>query len=249
MRLYFAGAESKPFLDTALNSGANGVLMSYWAFKKNFDKFLGLVAPYQADVFMDCGAYSAWSQGFTINVRDYADFLVKTKHRITVYPNLDVKGDVEATLRNQEILEKEYGLNPIPVWHANTYQWDLLAEYISKYDYIALGAIAGETYSKENLFKVLDKVFSMVDPKNITKFHGFGLTVKEVLERYPFYSVDSTSWISGVKYGTNHSNTMLEQMHIKERNHKKMLPYGVKYYTDLEKFITDLWEKRGVVWK
>ena len=247
MKIYFAGTESKPFLDVVTKAGSNKALMTYWAFKTGTSRFYNLIAEKPLDIFMDCGAYSAWSQGFTINVEDYGEFILQVKDRLTVYPNLDVKGDLSATLRNQEVLES-MGLHPIPVFHVNTYNWDVLQEYVNNYDYIALGAIAGESTSRDEMRKVLDKVFSIAKIGE-TKFHGFGLTIKDILERYPFYSADSTSWMSSVRFGTNFSGTLMEQMHINKKEHKKMLSYGVKEYMKLEKYITDLWESRGIVWK
>ena len=70
----------------------------------------------RVELFLDSGAFSAWSQGKEINIEDYIQFIKEHKDVIDVYANLDVIGDAEATWRNQLRMEKA-GLNPLPVFH------------------------------------------------------------------------------------------------------------------------------------
>ena len=57
---------------------------------------------------------------------------------LSVYAHLDDKNSQEKTMENLKIMEEEYGLKPLPVFHVSSKNWDLL-EKCSKYDYIALG--------------------------------------------------------------------------------------------------------------
>ena len=59
------------------------------------------------DLFLDSGAFSAWSSGTNISMDDYIDFIIENKQYITVYSNLDVIGDAEATWRNQSLMERK----------------------------------------------------------------------------------------------------------------------------------------------
>ena len=56
------------------------------------------------NLFLDSGAYSAWSKGVTIDIDEYISFIKKNIKYITVYANLDVIGDPEATYRNQKYI-------------------------------------------------------------------------------------------------------------------------------------------------
>jgi hypothetical protein len=246
MKIYFAGAETSRSRQSLDNGGAQNVLTTYYAYMKNHNKFNVDFSIYKNfNIFMDCGAYTAWTKGITINIHDYAKFLKRFSKLITVYPNLDVKGSVEKTELNLKILEDE-GLTPLPVFHLNTRRWDILEKYIDKYEYIAVGAIAGEDTPQEELIRNLDTLFAMAKRAPITKFHGFGFTIERLLKKYPFYSVDSTSWLSGNRYGAALSKKPQEIMYIRKRKGDKALSYAVDHFLRMEKELTDLWELRGV---
>jgi hypothetical protein len=90
------------------------ILLSYH-YIKNTD-FLDKLYPFFPDIFLDSGAFSAMSQGVHIDIVDYIAFVKQNKSKLKVYANLDVIGNAEATLKNQEIMEKA-GLSPLPCFH------------------------------------------------------------------------------------------------------------------------------------
>lgn len=154
----------------------------------------------KVSLFLDSGAFSAFSKGVDININEYISFIKENKDYIEVYANLDVIGDAEATLKNQKIMEKK-GLNPLPCFH---YGDDIkyLKLYMQENDYIALGGMV--PISSKNLILWLDEIFSYIcDNKGIpkVKVHGFGLTSFDLMFRYPWYSVDSTSWVMTGRFG------------------------------------------------
>lgn len=154
----------------------------------------------KVSLFLDSGAFSAFSKGVDININEYISFIKENKEYIEVYANLDVIGDAEATLKNQRIMEKK-GLNPLPCFH---YGDDIkyLKLYMQENDYIALGGMV--PISSKNLILWLDEIFSYIcDNKGIpkVKVHGFGLTSFDLMFRYPWYSVDSTSWVMTGRFG------------------------------------------------
>ncbi len=154
------------------------------------------------DLFLDSGAFSAWSQGIEVNIHDYIAFVKEHEDILTVYANLDVIGSAEGTFQNQKIMEAA-GLNPLPVFHVGE-PWDYLQRYIDNYDYVALGGMVGRP--KPTLVPWLNQCFSkyICDdagyPK--AKIHGFGLTSLSLMLQYPWYSVDSTSWIMTSRMGS-----------------------------------------------
>jgi len=157
----------------------------------------------KVDLFLDSGAFSAWSQGVNIDIQQYITFIKAHEDVLTVYVNLDVIGDPEGTWRNQMIMERA-GLRPLPVFH---YKEDLkwLKRYLKRgYDYIAIGGLV--TSDRRSMFWFLDDLFSnyLCDSSGlpIIKTHAFGLTGLGLMLRYPWYSVDSTSWVVTGRMGS-----------------------------------------------
>ena len=157
----------------------------------------------KVELFLDSGAYSAWSQGSPIDINNYIDFIKENIDVIDVYANLDVIGSAEGTWNNQRIMEKA-GLSPLPCFHyGEDIKW--LNRYLNKgYDYIALGGMV--PISTKDLTFWLDDMFSkhLCDSKGLpkVKVHGFGLTSLPLLLRYPWWSVDSTSWVVTGRMGS-----------------------------------------------
>lgn len=157
-------------------------------------------------IFLDSGAFSAWSQKIDIDIDEYIAFIKKYKKYIDVYANLDVIGDAVGTYENQKYMESK-GLNPIPVFHPLFEPVSWLEKYINKkYDYIAMGGMAGGSVTVKQILPMLDMVFKeyLCDKNGMPKMkvHGFGLTSHRLMLRYPWYSVDSTSWVMTGRMGS-----------------------------------------------
>lgn len=155
----------------------------------------------KVDLFLDSGAFSAKSQKVTIDIQDYIAFIKEHEDVIDVYANLDVIGDPAATWKNQMIME-EAGLSPLPVFHQGSPE-KYLKRYIDRYEYVALGGMVGVA---NKLSEYLDRIFSTFichpDGTPKVKVHGFGLTILKMMLRYPWYSVDSTSWVVTGRLGS-----------------------------------------------
>lgn len=147
-------------------------------------------------LFGDSGAFSAASQGADVTVDDYDAWLTKWRGTLTVYSNLDVIGDHVATMRNQRELERR-GHKPLPVFHVGS-PWKHLEELCEQYPYIALGGMV--PHSMSNLGPWLVRCFKTA-AKYGTVFHGFGQTRQDYLMDFPWYSVDSSSWGAGHRFG------------------------------------------------
>lgn len=156
----------------------------------------------KVDLFLDSGAFSAKTQGVEINLDDYIAFVKEHLLYLTVYANLDVIGDAEATLRNQKKMEAA-GLNPLPCYHYGE-PIKYLTYYLDRYEYIALGGMVSPTNAA--LLPWLDQLFSRYicgcDGLPKVKVHGFGLTSHRLMKRYPWFSVDSTSWVVTGRMGS-----------------------------------------------
>jgi hypothetical protein len=176
------------------------ILLSYHYFKNaNLDEMFAkyFSRPYP-EVFLDSGAFSAFSQGATIDIQAYCDYIKRFKHLFTVYSNLDVIGSAAGTRTNQKIIERE-GLSPLPVFHVGE-DWQYLTDYIAQYPYIALGGLVPYmSHKQKKVIPWILRCFKMAQGKSV--FHGFGCTAWQLVRAFPWYSVDSSSWGQGFRYG------------------------------------------------
>lgn len=173
----------------------NRVLVSFhFHSRSDLDDLVQRAPGGELDLFGDSGAFSAWSTGADISVDDYAAWLHKWKHLLSAYVTLDAIGDNATTHANQQALES-MGLEPVPVFHGNE-PWPALEEYCERYPYVALGGMVGANKA----YAWIVKCFTIA-ARYGTVFHGFGQTKRLILRELPWYSVDSSSWGSGHRYG------------------------------------------------
>lgn len=176
-----------------------GFLTSYAYFRKDNMRELksrGFGAPF----FADSGAFSARTLGLDLKASEYARWIMETSDVWEIYANLDVIFDSVATYKNQKYLES-CGLRPLPVVHYGTPPSEV-ARYIEDgYDYIALGGLANRIGADPQLVKqwAID-CFDVAGDSAV--FHGFGFIRKEAILALPWYTVDSSSWTSGERYGS-----------------------------------------------
>lgn len=146
-------------------------------------------------VFMDSGAFSAFTLGSTINIKEYCDYLQRNADIIEVASVLDGIGDPLKTYENQCIMEST-GVRPLPCFHFGEDE-RYLEHYIANYEYITLGGMVPNTTDQNKMW--LDHVWSKflcdANGKAKLKVHGFGMTSVSLMKRYPWYSVDSSSWV------------------------------------------------------
>jgi hypothetical protein len=157
----------------------------------------------RVNLFLDSGAFSAWSKGLEIKIEEYIQFIKDNINYLDHYSVLDAIGDPVITLRNQGIMEAA-GLSPIPCFHYGE-PIKYLQSYLEKYSYISLGGMV--PISTADLKVWLDMLFGkFICDKNTglptCKIHGFGMTSLNLMLRYPWYSVDSTSWVMTGRFGS-----------------------------------------------
>ena len=144
----------------------------------------------KVNLFLDSGAHSVSKGTAKIHLDDYISFCHKVKDFVEIYANLDVIGDPKATWENQRIMEGA-GLKPLPVYHpGEEKKW--LKRYAEGYSYFGVGTMGNE---KDN-FIFFRKVFEYVSQirQPLPKIHGFGISVFNVIQSFPFFSVDATTW-------------------------------------------------------
>lgn len=155
-------------------------------------------------IFLDSGAFSMFTQGIKVDLREYAEYIKTNADWIEVASNLDEigAGKEEQTYANQKTLER-YGVKVQPVHHARDADHYLQRYLDEGYDYIFLGGMVPESteYLRGWLDRMWDRYLCHPDGSPRVKVHGFGLTTAELMFRYPWYSVDSTSWVMTGRFG------------------------------------------------
>lgn len=158
-------------------------------------------------VFLDSGAFSAFTKGVEVDLPKYCDYIKRNKDIIehvdgTLLASvLDGIGDPLKTWQNQLAME-QLGVRPLPCFHYGEDE-RYLEWYIANYDYITLGGMVPISTPQLKLWldRIWEKYLTDGSGRPRIKVHGFGLTTVSLMERYPWYSVDSSSWVQIARVG------------------------------------------------
>lgn len=168
-------------------------------------------------LFIDSGAYTAWSKDKKLDVNSYIKYLNDNIDYIEIAACIDnIPGELTrtATLKEREesplitwenylymrgkIADKD---KLLPVFHMGEdfKHLENMLNYITEegkhLNYIGLGGTVGSpTHVKDKWYNTVFKAIrNSKNPK--VKIHAFGMTSLKLLEKYPFFSADSTGWI------------------------------------------------------
>lgn len=152
----------------------------------------------------------------------YRDYCLRNKKKWDFFLTLDYKPHQPTIFAMQQRFIKDK-LLPIPVYHG-----DSELDWLKKYkdlgcDLIAVGAIStdirGHSYKKYRFF--FDRVFEYA-AKHGLKLHGLAVTSLSLITAYPWYSVDSSTWVRSSIYGMitfpDREKNTIYNIHISEKN-------------------------------
>jgi hypothetical protein len=158
----------------------------------------------QDTMFLDSGAFSAFTLGATIDLDQYAKFIKDNPDIIHQAASVDVigAGKEQQSYDNLKYLER-LGVQVLPTHHARDADHWLQRFLDEGYTHLCLGGMVPEStqYLREWLDKMWGRYLTNPDGTAKIKVHGFGLTTLELMFRYPWYSVDSTSWVMASRMG------------------------------------------------
>ena len=167
------------------------------------------------ELYLDSGAFSAWTQRKPFHIDDYIAFIKANLDCFDYVINLDVipgnfgrtptADEVETSARQSwenYLYMREFGIDSIPVFHmGERFYWlDKMMDYGC--DYIGVSPANDRTSNAK--IRWMDTVFDHITTPQgapMIKTHGFAVTSFPMLYRYPWYSADSTSWIMHAVYG------------------------------------------------
>jgi hypothetical protein len=214
MRLYIAGPYTSGMHNESLTyqkvgARAREILDTMPHILESFHYIDGAIHPARIrrnkrKIFLDSGAFSAFTQGVTINLDSYCAYIKRNADIFEVASVLDVIGDAEGTWQNQ-LLCDEHDTGGVPVLPCYHFGEDpkYLKRYLDKYEYITIGGLVGR--SRVEVIRWLDRIWGtyLTDSRGYPthKIHGFGMTGLKVIRRYPWYSVDSSSWVQMASRG------------------------------------------------
>lgn len=174
------------------------------------------------NLMVDSGAFTVWKSGASVNLDEYISFCLRYKNDLQVIVALDViPGCIsDKDTPPKEVIQKaceegwenylkmlSAGLpksKVIPVFHQLD-GWEWLQRYLDfGSPYIGLSprknGIGARAYNRIWLDQCMKYVCdSEGNPK--VKLHGFGITKNSFLQRYPWYSCDSTTWLMHAAHG------------------------------------------------
>ena len=156
-------------------------------------------------VFLDSGAFAFQRRPSLQSnrrklFRQYAKFLLTEGHRFDAYGNFDWR------CHSREVWETHHELESRGLWPIATIHGDDGLDWMERYIdaghvYLAVGA--GPRFKRTaKLLRYLDAIFDKAEKKHgNVLLHGFGMTGLEILLRFPWYSVDSKSWLMLRNFG------------------------------------------------
>jgi len=199
------------------------MLESYLAIKDNitrFQKDLDLLHEVDGSMLLDSGAFSAWTKGKTVDIDGFAKFCLTLQDHPAVQgiANLDVIPGAYGKIPDSDEVERsakkgwenyQYLLSRgvrkdklIHIYHQGEHEtWlDLLVEEGGPY----IGISPANDRKTDQKIMWLDRIMpKLIDNQGYPKkkFHGFAATALKLLQRYPWFSTDSTSWLRPGAYG------------------------------------------------
>lgn len=210
--LYFAGARNKIADDYLLQHGANR-LQSQLLDRTNILTWV-MNKQESSKLFIDSGAYSAYTQGTTISVDKYISYLNSITSKCTIFAQLDtIPGQMgkpktkEERLNAPKLSWENYlymrsklrePKKLIPIFHQGEdygWLWNMLEwtdENGEHIPYIGISPAVDVLGLEEFLIRSFDIISKSSNPN--VKTHAFGMTQLKLLELYPYTSADSTSW-------------------------------------------------------
>ena len=217
MDLYCVGPEKANIMAVASEELGHNMLFSYLD-KNAIDKYKEMISSH-GKLFIDSGAFSAWTQGKVIDVDEYIQWINDRADYIDLYGQIDVipgdrsSGAVASVEEVNEAAQKTWEnylyMRPKmkkPEGLLYTFHVGEPIEYLQRalewvdengnhIPYIALGGMVGKPRDVRDRF--LDKCFLTIEKSSNpnVKVHAFGMTDRILLTKYPIASADSTSWI------------------------------------------------------
>lgn len=223
-------------------------------------------------LFIDSGAYTAHTKGKEVDVDEYINFLNTYDDVFETYAQVDKIPGVWGQPKTPEQLAEAprlswenylYMVTKVkspkklqPIFHQGEdfkylkqmlefkYPEDVLDKSVVGQPIDYIGISCNKELNSSDWVEWFKTVFKMIrDSSNPNvKTHAFGMTSLKILEQFPFYSADSTSWVRSASFG----NLMVGYSTVYVSNRNLNDPSHIKNQSPaLQKAVQDLCIKYG----
>jgi len=207
--IFYSGVENDNYYGQVYNLGVRDFLMSYH-YVEGKDLRSKLSGMSDVKLFIDSGAHTYQQDpkyaDMTIEywenrIKEYLVWAENNKDYLFCIVNFDFEHmiDGETVDRwNRQYFEPFMLKHEIPVCFVchEGYSKMSFEDYCRRYPYVGFSPVNSEWGKFEEFEKAL-----RIAEKHNCLIHGFGMTQTSILPKLPFYSVDSTSWKTGLRYG------------------------------------------------
>lgn len=211
--LYFAGSQNVK-CDDVLAERLCPRLFSQFNDRSGIKHWLEY--PDSGKLFIDSGAHSAHTRGLDIDPDDYIEYVNNLDDKIYVYAQLDkipgrylqpktVEDWQEAPRLSWEnyLYMRDRVVSPdkiMPVFHqGENFKWlvNMLESTFSGKHIPYIGLSPRGDVKVRDKIAFLSRCFSVINKSSNpnVKTHALGMTSLDVLEMFPLYSADSTTWL------------------------------------------------------
>lgn len=248
MRLFFAGSENKRIRRWLAECKVQNVLLSYYYIKQRKVNIQEVLDAFPL-VAIDSGGFTMYQHTVhkkeTVNyveyLDEYLDFIQDNIGKFFWAANYDIEGIVGLN----KVLEwnkefqwlDEHGQDIVYVAHDTFPPYRNLYHYFDRYNYIG---VTGGIHGKEDV-GYFEQVYNL--SLKYGKFvHGFGMTNFVLMNNFPFYTTDSTTYLGGAKFGSTYvyNGAYFETWDYFQKHRRKALKNRCALYNvDYEKFVND----------
>ncbi|ETR72941.1 MAG: hypothetical protein OMM_01327 [Candidatus Magnetoglobus multicellularis str. Araruama] len=187
----------------------------------------------------DSGAFSAMvgtiqNVDWDKYVEGYINFINKYKIKLFFELDIDSLVGLERVEKIRKKIEKDTNIQSIPVWHKARGK-DKWREICDSHDYCAIGGIVTREIKPSEYNIIIGWCLKEADKRNC-KVHGLGFTRSVLFNRFPFYSVDSSTWTNGGRYANLYKFDRANGLILYEVIKKKGYRVNKRKYLDVYNF-------------
>jgi len=226
-------------------------------------------------LMLDSGVFSARLKGMKIPNELLAEFYHKNSDLFNIVMTND-EGTPETQIENTRIL-KSLGVPVVGIYHPGSIERPFMTEnHLQQLlELTDFNSIAMFTIPKSKRMFEVDRMFNFIYKHGYekNKIHMLGIESANYLLRFPFYSADATSFLrdgfTGCWSMWDDKRLKIDRINVKDNINycirknmmlvngvecEKNIHTGVRMYENIyirsiyQKFLTDVWQKRGIEW-
>lgn len=168
-------------------------------------------------IILDSGAFSAWMKQEVISVEEYTKYALAVLDKVDYVVNLDM---IPGRFGKKNLSQKEINKSTSVGWDNYAYMlhkgipkdrlihvfhqgedFHHLEDMVDQMPYIGISPANDRNTTEKMQWIDHCMKYVLVNKKPIVKFHGFAVTSVPIMTKFPWHSVDSTSWVTFGRYG------------------------------------------------